>query len=373
MADFRPEVIVLCLKRRYSGVTATVSHLLPVQSRDLMVGYVGPEIAGSAQALREQPDRLRYLTVRQAIAASRQRLPDGRRVIWHVRRDTEMLLALIVRDVLRCPIHIIFTSAASWQHGKFLQWLIGRMDGVIAVSDRAAEHVPTTAVKYLMTPAVVMHGVPLDHLQPPPEPLLEGKAAAWAASGLPGRYGIGIFGRVRESKGVHVFVDALIEVLPKYPEFTAFSTGLCQSEDQAYLDAMKAKLHAAGLSDRMVWLGERPADEIPQWFQRALITVACSIREGFGLTPIEGMAAGCAVASSRAGAFEQMVVDGQTGFITETGDAASLAHALDALMRDTARTAEMGRAGRERAMEKFSIEAEAQGIAAVYRALWQRA
>ncbi|MES7358587.1 hypothetical protein U6X56_12390, partial [Cutibacterium acnes] len=138
------------------------------------------------------------MTLRQAIALSR-RAPVGRPFrIWHVRRDHEMAAGLWARDVLQLPIRLVFTSAAQHRHGWFPRWLISRMDAVIATTPKAASFVPNTT-------AVVPHGVDLQRFSPPPD-----KASAWADSGLPGRYGIGVFGRVRPDKGTDVFVDAMI-------------------------------------------------------------------------------------------------------------------------------------------------------------------
>ena len=50
-------------------------------------------------------------------------------------------------------------------------------------------------------------------------------AAAFAEAGLPGRYAIGCFGRVRAQKGSDVFVEAMCRLLPRYPDFTAVMVG----------------------------------------------------------------------------------------------------------------------------------------------------
>jgi mannosyltransferase len=115
-----------------------------------------------------------------------------------------------------------------------------------------------------------------------------------------------------------------------------------------------------------------PAEEIPHWHQRLLIYAFTSRNEGFGLTLLEAMAAGTALVATRAGAAEQVVREGETGFLVAPGNANALANAIEPLMRDPARAAEMGRKGRERAAAQFSIDAEAEKIAAFYRQIWQR-
>jgi mannosyltransferase len=100
----------------------------------------------------------------------------------------------------------------------------------------AASFVPNTT-------AVVPHGIDLSRFSPPAD-----KRTAWKDAGLPGEYGIGVFGRVRPDKGSDVFVDAMIEALPHLPGATAVIAGLAQPKHQAYQDALKAKIAAAGLA-----------------------------------------------------------------------------------------------------------------------------
>jgi mannosyltransferase len=100
--------------------------------------------------------------------------------------------------------------------------------------------------------------------------------------------------------------------------------------------------------------------------------VAPARHEGFGLTPLEAMACGVPVIASRAGAFEEMVAPGVTGWIVESGDLGSLKAALGEALSDPARLVGMGLAGRERVLGEFRIEDEAAALVAVYRGLLAR-
>ena len=87
------------------------------------------------------------------------------------------------------------------------------------------------------------------------------------------------------------------------------------------------------------------------------------------MTLIEAMASAAALVASRAGAAEFVVEDGVTGMLTPPGDVDALAAALEPLMRDPDAAAAMGERARARVLEKFSLDAEANAIAAVYRTL----
>ncbi|MBM4115326.1 MAG: glycosyltransferase family 4 protein [Phycisphaerae bacterium] len=358
MKTLEPEVIVTCLKRRFSGVSATIDVLLAPLGARVGLGYLGVSLPVMSAATGAP--RLRRLSLLEAIGLSRRRLPDGRRRIWHVRRNAEMLLALVVRDVLRCPVSVVFTSAGIRRHSFFPRLLIARMDAVIATSPAAAALVPNVA-------AVVGHGVDVQRFHPQGSPL-----EAWASSGLPGKIGVGIFGRVRHEKGVHLFVEALLPLMAQHPDVTAVLVGLCKPADAAFVDGLRRQIDAAGLSERFIWTGERPFDEMPTWHRRMLVTVACPLYEGFGLTPIEAMASGAAVVASRTGAFESMIVDGQTGRLVPTGDVRALTEALGSILADTSAAVEMGRRGRARVETHFAADAEAAAIEGVYRDVWAR-
>ncbi|MFZ1896291.1 MAG: glycosyltransferase family 4 protein, partial [Rhodoplanes sp.] len=172
-------------------------------------------------------------------------------------------------------------------------------------------------------------------------------------------------------KGTDVFVQAMCRLLPRYPDFSAVVIGRMAAEHGAFAADLQRQVAAAGLADRFRFMGELPIDEVPRWYQALTIYVFASRNEGFGLTLIEAMAAGCALVAARAGAADKVVADGETGLLIPPGDVDALVAALEPLMRDPAQASALGMRARERVLSVFSIEAEADGIVAVYRALWQ--
>jgi len=354
----RPEVIVTNLKKRFTGVSGTVNALLPVQARQRHIGYLGSDMPGARIAAEKHGERFTRLSLWQAIRLSCSRLPDGRKRIWHVRRDPEMMLALLLRDVFRLPIKIVFTSAAKHQHSAFPSWLIANMDGVVSTTPEAASYVPNTT-------RVVPHGISLERFSPP-----ENKLSTWQRTGLPGKYGIGVFGRVRPDKGSDIYVEAMLQLLPDFPDFTAVIAGLCQPQHLAFKEALEQKIAQRGLTERIIFLGEIAPDAVGSWYQNVLITVACPRYEPFGLTPLEGMACGSAVVASDTGAFKMIVDEGVTGYVVPTGDVEVLVAALRKIMLSPQAAYEMGMRGRQRVENLFSVEREEEGIAAVYNAVW---
>ena len=234
-----------------------------------------------------------------------------------------MIAGVLLRS-LGWPLKLVFTSAAQRHHTWITRWLIRRMDAIIATNDISAS--------FLKVPATVIpHGVDTDSYAPPAS-----RAAAFAEAGLPGRYAIGCFGRVRAQKGSDVFVEAMCRLLPRYPDFTAVIVGAIMPEQTAFANDLKKRIEAAGLQSRIVMTGELDIEEVQRWYQRLTIYAFTSRNEGFGLTLIEAMSVGAALVASRAGAAELVVEDGVTGVLTPPGDVDALVAALEPLMRDPA-------------------------------------
>jgi mannosyltransferase len=306
------QVIVPNLHRRYSGVTATNRMVAPRLAKLVRAAWFGSHA----------PDGIARLSVAEFLKLWRREVP----LVWHARRNNEMIAGVLLR-ALGWPLKLVFTSAAQRHHTWITRWLIRRMDAIIATSDVSASFLKVHAT-------VIPHGVDTDVYAPP-----ENRVAAFAESGLPGRYAIGCFGRVRAQKGSDVFVEAMCRLLPRHPDFTAVIVGAITPEQMPFAN------------------------------ERLTIYAFTSRNEGFGLTLIEAMAAGSALVASRAGAAELVVEDGVTGVLTPPGDADALAAALEPLMRDVSAATAMGARGRERVLKKFSLDAEAAAIAAVYQRL----
>jgi mannosyltransferase len=336
------QLIVPNLHRRYSGVTATNRMVSPKLAKMFRAGWLGPDA----------PDGIARIGVVDLVKLWRRR----NSVIWHARRNNEMIAGVLLRS-LGFPLKLVFTSAAQRHHTWITRWLISKMDAIIATSALSASYLKREAT-------VIMHGVDTEVYAPPAD-----RAAAFAEAKLPGRYAIGCFGRVRAQKGSDVFVDAMCALLPRYPDFTAILVGAIVPEQAGFANDLRKRIEAAGLKSRIVMTGELEIEEVRRWYQRLTIYAFTSRNEGFGLTLIEAMAAGAALVASRAGAAEFVVEDGLTGVLTPPGDVEALVAALEPLMRDPASSAAIGERGRARVLDKFSLEAEGNAIAGVYRKL----
>ena len=349
-----PDVVVTNLHRRYTGVSATVRALVPLQRQEMAIGLLDWGDLGLSRQLHWW----------QLLWQGWSRPLRGRYRIWHARRDSEIVLGLLLKQVFRQPWKVVFTSAAPKPPGRWLAALLRHCDAVIATSERSAGFLPCPA-------DIIHHGVDLEDYSPPPGDGMERlrEPVQWPGVVIPPalqhRYWIGAFGRIRPSKGTDLLVDALIAVLPDFPDYAAVLTGLCQAKDADFFRAMQDKIQAAGLGERIVFLGDLERDVVRSCYRRVLLCVAASRTEGFGLTPLEAMACGRAVLVSGAGVWPQ-VVDPEVGACFETGSVLSLAAALRQLLPSPVQLWQMGQRGRQRVVERHSLQCEADRINALY-------
>lgn len=327
------KVIAPNLNRRLSGVTSTVISLVPLQAQ--MIGITATGVA--------LPEELPF-TPLWKLPFLKRRLR-----VWHARRNNEMLLGILLRGFGLMRLKLVFTSSSPRKRGGLTRWMTSKMDAIVATT-------PINATVMPGDPVVIPHGVNTDVFTPAPSDVY--------ATG-PQKL-IGCFGRVRQMKGTHHFVDAMCALLPNNPEYTAIIMGRITPDNTAYGEDLKQRIKAAGLGDRILFKDELPLTEMPQAYNALSLYVAPSLLEGFGLTPLEALSCAVPVVATDVGAFRDFV-DQDCGEIVHKDDATALTTAIGAILhRDLPA---MGQAGRARVKAEFGLEREAEALVSLYRLL----
>ena len=178
------------------------------------------------------------------------------------------------------------------------------------------------------------------------------------------RYGGGpnvvFVGRLRYYKGLDVLLEAM--TLLEHARLLIAGTGPMES-------TWRRKAFNLGVSDRVTWLGAVPAEELPLVYAAgdvfALPAVARS--EAFGIVQLEAMAAGLPVVTTDVGTGTSWVtVHEETGLVVAPSNAAALADAIERLLDDPERAKAMGAAGRQRVLERFTLERVLDEVERVY-------
>jgi glycosyltransferase involved in cell wall biosynthesis len=125
---------------------------------------------------------------------------------------------------------------------------------------------------------------------------------------------------------------------------------------------LRGQIERLNLQNRVVLRGTKPQREVRQRLVAANVFVLPSIIDpdgGMDNLPtviMEAMATGLPVVSTKIGGISEMVVDNETGFLLQPGDAVGLANAIEELIDDRLLAQRLGHAGYQRAQELFSIE-----------------
>ncbi|SLN44377.1 glycosyltransferase family 4 protein [Ruegeria meonggei] len=337
-----PRVIAPNLKRRLSGVTATIARLVPLQVQWIDIAATGPGLPADIPHIAL--GRLPFL-------------PRKTARVWHARRNTEMLLGLILRNIFRLRLKLLFTSASQRAHTGYTKWLIEKMDAVVATSRKTAGYMERDA-------QVVMHGINLQDFVPPQD-----KTSVRTQLGLPEGLLLGCYGRIRHQKGTDAFVDAMIDLCGRFDDVHGIVMGRATEKHTTFLAGLKDKVTKAGLSDRILFMPEVTVDRIAEWYQVLDLFIAPQRWEGFGLTPLEAMACGVPVVATDVGAFSEIVTDPSLGHVVEPGDIPALADAAADMLSDPDSLARSGNAVRAHVEQNFDINREAKTLVALYERL----
>jgi glycosyltransferase involved in cell wall biosynthesis len=166
-------------------------------------------------------------------------------------------------------------------------------------------------------------------------------------------------GRLIPIKGHLVLLRALARARARAPGITLDVAGR-----GPLAPALKGYARELGLEEAIRFLGfVSPVEEA---IEGGAIVVVPSLGEGFGMVALEAMERARPVIASSVGGLPEIVADGETGLVVPPADVDALADAIFALAADLPKAAQMGAAGRVRALEQFTPERCVERIEELY-------
>ena len=181
----------------------------------------------------------------------------------------------------------------------------------------------------------------------------------------PSLFILGTVGRMQTVKAQTVLAQAFVRALQIKPTLRDRLRLVMVGEGPLRAEA-QAALAVAGVTD-LAWLpGER--SDVPDIMRGLDCFVLPSLAEGISNTILECMASGLPVLATDVGGNAELVVAGTTGDIVPTGDVEALAVGLIRMSGEPGRSAAMGRAGRARVEQHFSLSA----MVGAYQDLYDR-
>lgn len=287
----------------------------------------------------------------------------GAKTIWHVR-------------------DLMWAERVSW---KF-RLLVTMLDCVVVNSEAVGRSWESSGIDDEKK-RLVYNGVDIEQFRPNPpgEPIRDEFGISQKQEV------VGVIGRLAVWKGHQTFLEALQMVRERYPHFRALVVGdtfeLGAESDRRQLEIIRKRLgdrvsipdrvlfkrrdlmqlaHELGLQEHVIFTGYRR--DVPSVIAALDVLVLASWVEPFGRVLIEAMAMEKPVVAT-AGGGPMEIVDHETGILVPPLDAPAMATAIIQLFGNHDLRNSMGRKGRQRVKQSFSLDKHVQEIEALYDSL----
>lgn len=301
-----------------------------------------------------------------------ERLIAGENVdLVHARSRAPAWSASIAARMTKRPFVTTFHGAYEARSAlkRFVNSSMVRGDIVIANSRFTADSIATRypAAKNIR---VIPRGADLEEFNP--QAISEGRVASlrgkWPAFAPEKTLSIILPARLTSWKGHETAINAAAMLSAEtgvFPPFQLFFIGAEQGRG-AYAEELKRRVGELGLQGLISFVGH--CDDMPAAYALADIVLSPSVRpEAFGRVAAEAGAMEKIAIASRQGGSPEIISEGETGFLTEPGDAAALATAIrQAAALGRSGRAAMGKKARQKIQQEFSIAAMKEATLAAY-------
>ena len=165
---------------------------------------------------------------------------------------------------------------------------------------------------------------------------------------LQDRVNLGFIGRVSAVKGLPFLLQAMTgREIPPSVIVHIIGTG-------PLLEPLRAEVQQRGLAGRVFFHGFR--DDVYRFIAHLDALVMPSLHEGLPYTLLEAMSLETPMLASRVGGLAEVVRDGKTGLLFETGDVAAIRNAILRLAQEPGLAGELGRAARRDLLENYTLQ-----------------
>lgn len=180
---------------------------------------------------------------------------------------------------------------------------------------------------------------------------------------------VAVVARISPEKDLPTFVECCAQIRNSLPTAHYLIIGNTTANPRA-LQAVRDRINACGLHDRVHLLGERT--DLPGLYPQFDLFMLTSTNEGLSSVLQEAMAAALPVISTRSAGSDELIEDGVSGFLTPIGDAAALADAALRCLNDRTLAASLGARGRQKLERESSWSDSLSALANFYHKVIER-
>jgi glycosyltransferase involved in cell wall biosynthesis len=238
-----------------------------------------------------------------------------------------------------------------WRHKKpsLMDGLAGRFADLVVANSQSAGQV---AVEHERVPRaklrIIAGGIDLgSYAVRPGDSILSANAA------------IGMVANFSLVKGHVTLIKSIPLILESYPNAKFVLVG--EGGQRLHIESLCREL---GVSESVTFAGQ--VLDVRSYLERFDVFVLTSFAEGASNALLEAMATGLPVVVTEVGGNKEAVIDGQNGLLVPPGDPAALAGAILGLLKNPEMARQMGRCGRARIEQEFSLTSMIKQFQATY-------
>jgi glycosyltransferase involved in cell wall biosynthesis len=286
----------------------------------------------------------------------------GRADVVHVHRGKEHWLAAVANRISRTPRPLVRTRhiVQPVRVHAANRWLYRHATALVIT---VSEVIRRQYVESGLVPGERVVALPGGADVETYRPLPRDPEVVRRLGGVDGVPLVGMFGGLRAMKGHAVVLEAVARLLARgvRARFVVVGRGRMES-------AVRAAVAAAGLQAHVTVAGF--VDDLAQAMAGLDVALYVPLQsEGMSRIVFEYLAAGCPLVAARVGVVPEILTDAEHARLVPAGDAAAVAAAIEALLRDPTKARRIADAGRRLVLERYSGARVAAAVESLYRRL----
>lgn len=227
--------------------------------------------------------------------------------------------------------------------------VLPHLNSIIAVSEASADRLSENGVRKSKI-QVVYNAIEMDDNIQKPAPTIKGKPT------------IGVISRLSYEKGIHVFIEALAEIVKDTGEFVARIYG-----DGGELENLKKLAMELKVEHIIRFMGF--TDDIEAAYKGIDFLVIPSLSEGHPLVILEAWKHGVGIVATKVGGIPEVIEDGSDGVLVEAGNPQMLGMAILQAINNREKMNALGEAGFLKLKQKYNFRFQADRLTQIYGSL----